>query len=174
MRCFIEKSEYMNDFSLRSLKLVVMGKVGLMAQFVLTDSFLPHTCGSSADTTVDSILQEFKDAILSNVNARECVSELRHRKVIAESTKTNIEQAKDARKASGILYDHLRMNCTLEQIVVFSEVLMEADDGLGRTKNVGYRLHARIQEIARDQTVSPDESPLHLSTPKAEVNTGKD
>ena len=174
MHCFIEKSEYMNDISLRSLKLVVMAKVGLMAQFVLTDSFLPHTCGPSADTTVDSILQEFRDDFLSNVNAKECAPELRRQKVIAEGTETDIEQAKDAGKARGVLYDHLQLNCNLEQLVVFSEVLMKADGGHGRTRDVGKRLHARIQEIARDQTVSPDESPLHPPPPKAEVNTGKD
>ncbi len=114
---------------------------------------------------------------MSNVNAKECAPELRRQKVIAESTETDIERARDARKASGILYDHLCRNCTYEQIVVFSRVLMEVDDGYGRTKNVGYRLHARIQEggaVASDPKVSPDESPLHPSTHKAEVNTGKD
>ena len=174
MRCFIEKSEYMNDFSLRSLIMVVMAKVGLMVQFVLTDSFLPHTCGPSADTTVDSILQEFRDDILSDVNAKECAPELRRQKVIAESTETDIERARDARKASGILYDHLRMNCTLEQIVVFSRVLMEADGGLGRTRDVGQRFHARIQESARDQKESPDESPLHPPPPNGAESTGRD
>ena len=108
-----------------------------MAQILLTDSFLPHTCGPSADTTVDSILQEFRDDILSNVNAKECAPELRRQKVIAESTETDIERARDARKASGILYDHLCRHCTYEQIVVFSRVLMEVDSGYGRMKNVG-------------------------------------
>ena len=114
---------------------------------------------------------------MNNVNAKECAPELRRQKVIAEGTETDIERARDARKASGILYDYLRMNCTLEQIVVFSRVLMEVNDGVGRTKNVGYRLHAKIQEggaVASDQKVSPDESPLNPSTHKAEVNTGKD
>ena len=138
---------------------------------------LHTTCGPSADTTVDSILQEFRDDILSNVNAKECAPELRRQKVIAEGTETDIEQAKDARKARGVLYDHLQLNCTLEQIVVFSEVLMKADGGHGRTRDVGKRLHARIQEsgaVASDRKESPDESPLHPPPPKAEVNTGKD
>ena len=177
MRCFIEKSEYMNDFSLRSLKLVVMAKVGLMAQFVLTDSFLPHTCGPSADTTVDSILEEFRDDILSNVNAKECAPELRRQKVIAEGTETDIKQAKDAGKARGVLYDHLCTNCTLEQIVVFSEVLMKADGGYGRTRDVGKRLHARIQEsgaVGSVQKESPDESPLHPPPSKGAESTGRD
>ena len=108
-----------------------------MAQCVFTDSYFICTCGPSADTTVDSILQEFRDEILSNVNAKECAPELRRQKVIAEGTETDIERARDARKASGILYDHLRVNCTLKQIVVFSEVLMVADGGLGRTRDVG-------------------------------------
>ena len=99
VRCFIKKSEYMNDFSLRSLTLVVMAKVGLMAQILVTDSFLPRTCEPSADTTVDSILQEFRYEILSNVTAKECAPELRRQNVITESTKNNIEQAKYARKA---------------------------------------------------------------------------
>lgn len=126
-----------------------MAKVGLMAQILLTDSFLPHTCGPSADTTVDSILQEFRDDILNNVNAKECAPELRRQKVIAEGTETDIERARDARKASGILYDHLCRHCTYEQIVVFSRVLMEVDSGYGRMKNVGQRLHARIQKDRR-------------------------
>ena len=139
----------MNDFSIRSSELVVMAKVGLMAQILLTDSFLPHTCGPSADTTVNSILQEFSKDILSNVNAKECAPELRRQKVIAEGTETDIERARDARKASGILYDHLCRHCTLEQIVVFSRVLMEVDSGYGRMKNVGQRLHARIKKDGR-------------------------
>ena len=138
---------------------------------------LHTTCGPSADTTIDSILQEFRDDILSNVNAKECAPELRRQKVIAEGTENDIEQAKDARKARGVLYDHLQLNCNLEQIVVFSEVLMEVDGGHGRTRDVGKRLHARIQEsgaVASDRKVSSGESPVHPPPPKAEVNTGKD
>ena len=125
---------------------------------------------------MDSILQEFRDDILSNVNAKECASELRRQKVIAKSTETDIERARDPRKASGILYDHLHMNCTLEQIVVFSEVLMGADGGYGRTKDVAQRLHARIQKsgaVASVKKLSPNESQLHPSPPKAE-GTGRD
>ena len=143
-----------------------------MAQCVFTDSYFIRTCAPSADTTVDSILQEFRDEILNNVNAKECAPELRRQKVIAEGTETDIEQAKDARKARGVLYDYLRMNCTLEQIIVFSRVLMEADAGLGRTRDVGKQLHARIQESARGQTVSPDESPLHPPTSKYAAHCG--
>ena len=132
--------------------------------------------GPSADTTVDSILDEFRDDILSNVNAKECAPELRRQKVIAEGTETDIERARSARNACGILFDHLRMNCTLKQIVVFSRVLMEADDGLGRTKNVGQRLQARIQvsgAVASGQKESPDESQPLSSTLKTEENVGK-
>ena len=114
---------------------------------------------------------------MNNVNAKECAPELRRQKVIAESTETDIERARDAKKASGILYDHLRRNCTLEQIVVFSRVLMEADDGLGNTRDVAQRLHARIQEsdaVASVKKLSPNESQLYPSPPKAEVNTGRD
>ena len=137
--------------------------------------FILHaSCEPSTDTTVDSILQEFRDDILNNVNAKECAPELRRQGVIAESTETNIEQAKDARKARGVLYDHLHMNCTLEQIMMFSEVLMKADDGLGKTRHVAQRLHARIQESsAVDKKLSPNESQLHPSPPKAE-GTGRD
>ena len=91
------------------------------------------------------ILEEFRDDILNNVNAKECAPKLRRRHVIAESTETDIERARDAKTAGGILYDHLRRNCTLEQIVVLSKVLMEVDSGLGRTKDVGQQLYARIQ-----------------------------
>ena len=156
-------------------KVVCDDPVRLMAQSVFTNSYFIHTCGPSAGTTVDTILQEFRDDILNNVNAKECAPELRRQRVIAESTETDIERARGVRKASGILYDHLRMNCTYEQIVVFSQVLMKVDDGLGKTKNVGYRLHARIQEsgaVASEQKVSQDESQLHPATPKVEVKTG--
>ena len=154
----------MNDFSLRSSKLAKWA----LAQCVFADSHFIRTCGPSADTTVDSILQEFRDDILSNVNAKECAPELRRQKVIAEGTETDIEQAKDAGKARGVLYDHLQLNCTLEQIVVFSEVLMKADGGRGRTRDVGKRLHARIQEsgtVASDRKESPENhhSTHHLS-----------
>ena len=56
------------------------------------------TYGHSTDISVDSILQEFRDVILSNVNAKECAPELRRQKVIAEGTETDIERARDARK----------------------------------------------------------------------------
>ena len=133
------------------------------------------TYGHSTDISVDSILQEFRDVILSNVNARECAPELRWQRVIADGTETDIERAKGARKACGILYDHLCRHCTLEQIVVFFRVLMEVDGGYGRKRDVGQQLHTRIQEsgtVAREKTVSPDVSKLHLSPPKAEVNIG--
>ena len=91
------------------------------------------------------ILEEFRDDILKNVNAKECAPELRRRHVIAESTETDIERARDARTARGILYDHLLRNCTLEQIVVLSRVLMEVDSGFGKTKEVGQQMYARIQ-----------------------------
>ena len=163
----------MNDFSLRSSKLAKWA----LAQCVFTDSHFIRTCGPSADTTVDSILQEFRDDILSNVNAKDCAPELRRQKVIAEGTETDIKEAKDSRKARGVLYDHLQLNCNLEQIVVFSEVLMEVDGGHGRTRDVGKRLHARIQRsgaVARDQTLSPDESALHPPPPKGVESTGRD
>ena len=62
-----------------------------MTQILLTDSFLPRTCGPSADMTVDCILEVFRDDILSNVNAKKCAPELRRQKVIAEGTETGIE-----------------------------------------------------------------------------------
>ena len=99
------------------------------------------------------ILEEFRDDILKNVNAKECAPELRRRHVIAESTETDIERARDARTARGILYDHLHRQCTLEQIVELSKVLMEVDGGLGRTKRVGLRLYTRIQGIDAIATV---------------------
>ena len=93
---------------------------------------------------MEKILEEFRDDILKNVNAKECAPELRRRHVIAESTETDIERARDARTARGILYDHLLRNCTLEQIVVLSRVLMEVDRGFGKTKEVGQQMYARI------------------------------
>ena len=100
------------------------------------------------------ILEELRDDILKNVNAKECAPELRCRHVLAESTETDIERARDAKTACGILYDHLHRQCTLEQIVVLSRVLTEVDSGLGRTKGVGQRLYARIQGIDAIATVN--------------------
>ena len=137
-----------------------MRLVRIMAQCPFTDFFLILTCGP----TVDSILQEFRDDILSNVNAKECAPELRRQEVIAEVTETDIERARDDKSARGVLYDYLHGNCTLEQIMVFSRVLMEVDGGLGRTRDLGQRLDARIQESGAVAT----ESPPHSS------NTGKD
>ena len=97
------------------------------------------------------------------MNAKECAPELRHQHVIAESTETDIERARDARTANGILYDHLRRQYALEQIAVFSRVLMQADDGFGRTRNVGQQLQSMIQgtgTVATDQKVSPGEIKL--------------
>ena len=102
---------------------------------------------------MEKILEEFRDDILKNVNAKECAPELRRRHVIAESTETDIERARDAKTAGGVLYDHLHRHCTLEQIVVLSRVLMEVDSGFGRTKKVGQRLYTRIQGIDAFATV---------------------
>ena len=103
---------------------------------------------------------------MSNVNAKECAADLRRQHVIAESTEIDIERARDVRAANGILYDHLRRQCTLEQIAVFSRVLMQADSGFGKTRDVGQRLHERIKDtgaVATEQKVSPGES--RLTTP---------
>ena len=125
--------------------------------------FLYRAYIHSTGTSVDSILQEFRDDILSNVNAKECAPELRRQHVIAECTETDIDRARDVRTGNGILYDHLRRQCTLEQIAVFSRVLMQADGGFGRTRDVGQRLHSKIQgtgTVATDQKVSPGEIQL--------------
>ena len=118
---------------------------------------------------MNAILQEFRDDILSNVNAKTCAPELRRQGVIAASTETDIEQAKDARSACGILYDHLCQNCSFNQIVMLPTVLMGVDEGFGRTKEVGQRLHMRIHGIdpgGSDQQLSPH--PLPMNT----TNTG--
>ena len=93
---------------------------------------------------MEKILEEFRDEILKHVNAKECAPELRQRKVIAKSTETDIARARDDKTARIKLYKHLRKDCTLEQIVVLSRVLMEVDSGFGNTKEVGQRLDARI------------------------------
>ena len=124
---------------------------------------------------MDTILQEFRDEILNNVNAKECARELRIQEVIAETTETDIERARDARMACIILYNHLRKNCIFKQIVVLARVLMEVDSGLGKTREVGQRLYARIQGVdasGTDQKVDSDEPPLHPSAPKTEAHTG--
>ena len=105
-----------------------------------------NACGHSTDYLVNTILQEFRNDILNIVNAKEHAAELRRRNVIAESTETYIQRAKDVRTASGILYDHLYEHCTLEQIGELSIVLKEVDSGFGRTKKVGRRLYERIQQ----------------------------
>ena len=129
----------------------------------LSTASLMHTYVLCTDDSVDAILAEFKDDILDNVNAKECAPDLRRQHVIAASTETDIKLAKDAREARGILYDHLCSHCTLEQIVTFSKVLMKANGGYGRTREVGQQLYARIPvsgAVATDQDMSPGESQL--------------
>ena len=115
-----------------------------------------NACGHSTDNPVGAraILQETREDILNNVNAKEHAAELRRQKVIAESTETDIERARDARTASGILYDHLYKHSTLEQIRDLSKVLKEADSGFGRTKEVGEQLYDRIQQTKAGATGS--------------------
>ena len=116
---------------------------------------------------MDAILQEFRDEILRNVNAKTCAPELRRRGVIAASTETDIERAKDPRSACGVLYDHLCQNCSFKQIVMLSTVLMEVDDGFGRTKEVGERLHMRINGSdpgGSDQQLSLQRLPKNITS----------
>ena len=123
-----------------------------------------------------TILQEFRDDLLIIVNAKSCAPELRRQKVIAESVETDIAQAKDKKTACGILYDHLCQECTFEQIVGLSKVLMEVDGGFGKTREVGQRLHERVLGIrggGTDRQVSLHRSHLPLPLPKNETNTGK-
>ena len=108
--------------------------------------------GHSTDNPVETILQEFRNDILNNVNAKEHAAELRRQKVIAESTEIDIERARGARKASGILYDYLYKYSTLEQIRELSKVLKETDSGFGRTTEVGRRLYKRIQRTEAGAT----------------------
>ena len=124
---------------------------------------------------MDKILQEFRDDILNNVNAKECAPELRRQGVIAVSTETKIARAKDKKTACGILYDHLLEECTFEQIVMLTKVLMEVDCGFGRTREVGQRLHERVLGIhggGTDRQVSLHRSQLPLLLLKNEASTG--
>ena len=93
-----------------------------------------------------------KDDILNNVNAKQCAPELRRQKVIAQGIATDIGRARDAKMASGILYDHLYEDGTLQQIKMLSTVLMDVDAGFGKTREVGLRLHARIQGLDSSET----------------------
>lgn len=96
---------------------------------------------------MEAILREFRDDILKDVNAKVCAPELRREEVIAESTETDINQARSVKRANGILYDYLRENCTLDQIVMLSRVLTDVDKGYRRTRTLGQRLHARTQGL---------------------------
>ena len=109
--------------------------------------YIHDAFGHSTDNSVEAILQEFRDDILNKVNAKEHAAELRRQGVIAPSTETDIDRARDARKASGILYDHLYKNSKLKEIKELSKVLKEADSGFSKTKEVGRRLYERIQQI---------------------------
>ena len=105
------------------------------------------------------------------MNAKECAPELRRQHVIAESTETDIERARDTKTASGILYDHLYRNCTVEQIVLFSKILTEVDGGFGRTRQVGQQMSARMQgtgsgSASTQQNMGPYESQLHSIPPQ--------
>ena len=124
---------------------------------------------------MDKILQEFRDDFLNNVNAKSCATELKHQLVIAESIEAKITQAGDARLARGVLYDHLCQDCTFEQVVELSRVLMGVDRGFGKTREVGRRLYTRIQEIhdgVTDWQVSLHGSQPQLPKLKNNASTG--
>ena len=94
---------------------------------------------------METILQEFKEDILNKVNAKECAPKLRRQGVIPERIETQIAQSLDAQTAQGILYDHLKKDCTLKQIELLSGILVGVDSGFGTTKEVGKQLQTRIQ-----------------------------
>ena len=115
-----------------------------------------------------AILQEFRADILKDVNVEVCAPEVRREEVIAESTDTDINQARSVKRANGILYDYLRQNCTLDQIVMLSRVLMDVDNAYRRTRTLGQRLHARTQGLGDGGTYqqeSQNGSQIHQSQP---------
>ena len=116
---------------------------------------------------MDAILQEFRDEILEECQCQNMCTRAETSWVIAASTETDIERAKDPRSACGVLYDHLCQNCSLKQIVRLSTVLMEVDDGFGRTKEVGERLHMRINGSdpgGSDQQLSLQRLPKNITS----------
>ena len=131
----------------------------------------------STDNSVEAILQEFRAAVLKDVNAKVCAPELRREEVIAEGTKTDIAQARSVKEANGILNDYLRENCTLDQIVMLSKVLMDVDNAYRRTRTLGQRLHARTQGLGgggTHQQESQNRSQIHQSLPENETSAGED
>ena len=104
-----------------------------------------------------------------------CAPDLRCEVVIAEDTKTDIARPRSVKRANEILYDYLRGNCTINQIVTLSRVLLDIDCGFGRTRKLGQRLHARIQGPSGGSTYQQEwqhGSQLHPSVPNNETSSG--
>ena len=71
------------------------------------------------------------------MNAKRFAPNLRRQGIIAEVTETDIDRAKDSETANEILYDHLHKDCTSDQILLLSRVLMDVDAGFGNTRQLG-------------------------------------
>ena len=112
---------------------------------------------------------------MKDVNAKECAPEMRLLEVIAEGTETDIAQSRSVKRANLILYDYLRGNCTFDQIMMLSRVLMDIASGYGRTKELGQRMHARIQDLSGGGTYQQERQhgpQIHPSLPKNATGTG--
>ena len=111
---------------------------------------------------MEAIVQEFEEDILTKVNAKECAPKLKRQGVIPEKIETEIARSEDAQTAQGILYDHIRKDCSLQQIEMLAGVLV--DSGFGTTKEVGLQLQERIQGRDAHKRRSPPSSEANSPT----------
>ena len=123
---------------------------------------------------MEAILQEFKDDILNKVNAKVCAPTLRRQEVIPEKIELEI-RLEDAQTARGTLYDHLKSDCTLQQLEKLAKVLVGVDGGFGTTREVGQQLQKRIQgsDAHKRRSPSPEASSPSLSSSSASTQAAQ-
>ena len=119
-------------------------------------------------------MQEFKDDILTKVNAKVCAPALRRQGVIPQEIELKILSEAVA-VARGTLYDHLKSDCTLRQLEKLAEVLVSVDRGYGTTNEVGQELQKRIQgsDAHKRRSPSPEaNSPSSSSSASTQTAQG--
>ena len=122
-----------------------------------------------------AILQDVKDDILTKVNARMCAPALRRQEVIPEEIELKI-LSEAAQMARGTLYDHLKSDCTLQQLEKLAEVLVGVDRGFGTTREVGQELQQRIQssDAHNRGSLSPETNSPSLSSSSASMQLAQE
>ena len=99
-------------------------------------------CGS---IFTGSFLKKFYHEIKTDMDARDIALELYHDEAIPEGVKTNIQNARDAKSANLLLYDHLLNQASLSTLTNVCGVMSEVE-GMDRMKSLGRRMKEELQQ----------------------------